>query len=525
MEDDDNVKMKNEKKIRKAAARKVFNVIKGKCNMENLKHSSKDKVIAERSKDIHDEETVNKATKLSELNDLKKLYFSKEDYVTEKNMNDSGLYGSKLEVAQGLLLVRIDEFKKNIVNLDLEQDILNENNSKISNDKKDLNSEQFKNALVSFRKNVQDDDKELKLDESKMKVKTKIREYLEKNDDEEDSCNMIDTSNKESKNYNNIIFNNDNNIRNNLEKSIRLNLSNSEYRYSQVLDQYLRLSKNSNNIIAENNLPDLLGKIGEPANSESQFSFFINNIKNKNSEQIILDIIPILSSLVKENKELKEIINNLVLLEKDRRENEFLVAKNGGKGNEIKNKEVLVSQKMADLKNQGKYIEQSEWNKKPLIDKITERFHFSDFRQNPYIGSWRKLNQQEKIKFIKLKLQWREKRINELLEYDLEKNKDNIKKANNFSYYEWRDPNGYLLPTYDINDLSFYNNQLKEENEKIQNALKLASNKNLIRGFIIDDGELKLTKGKAWFNMSSVNLLGKKTKSSNNNKKRNNRKN
>ena len=111
-----------------------------------------------------------------------------------------------------------------------------------------------------------------------------------------------------------------------------------------------------------------------------------------------------------------------------------------------------------------------------------------------------------------MKLNWRMERSNELLKLDLEKDLGNIRMLNNFSYYEWRDPDGNLIPTYDIDDLSFYNKEDAENKKLIKDYLEKASNKNKVKSFIIQEGNLKLTKGKAWFNMPNLSLLGKKTR-------------
>ena len=503
--DETNLKKKKGNK-RKIAARKIFNVVKQKVGrLSNRIEKQRRQEIRNKVKNpIEDENDVNKAKNMKELQPFKLIYYTEEDYEYEEELARDKNFGTKLEIAKGILLARIGEFKHDVKNLQLDDFVLDLQHADKHNygiDDNDVNE-----ALKDLRNDIVEQDLNNKIVDKNVLA---IGQFLKKKEDEAiEEDNIITTTlNKDVELF-----------RNNLEKDKKL--------FDDLINSNLELTLVNKKPIETKgtNFDNILEQLSQPSDSEAQFCEFMNIIKNSNDRDvnmIVFHIVPVVASLVKENKHLKESIKQLIELEKVRKENEIIAAKKGDKVNNFKNKEILKKERIENLKKENKFYEDKDWKKKPLIDKITERFNFIDFRQNPYINVWNKFSTDEKIRFIKLKLEWRNKRMNEFLKMDIDKNKDNIKKLNNFSYYEWRDPSGYLLPTYDIDDLSFYNKNNIENKDKIRTALNKASNNNLVSGFVIDEGNVVLSRGKAWFQMNK-SLLGRKTKPSGN---RNDRKN
>lgn len=544
---------KKSKIHKKAIARKIFTVTKAKVGHTNLKYSNKKSVIEERMKKTNDEEIVNKAKKISDLNELKRLYYNEEDYQTEVNMVEAKVYGPKLEIIKGLLLIRIKEFKNDIQNLSYEKDVLelNENN----NDEGDFNSEDFKAALNIFRNNIQNSESYNYEDDENV---NKVEKFLTINThktsttlDYNQVINKIDESLRMGTNTNNIIES-ASNINNNLESSniittnniinenkpgsgktsiysgresvirglaheaFKNNLEKSRQFLNEADSKINELNKEyqDDEIINGKNFAEVYKLLGEKTTqSQDQFGRFMEMFKveeNRNMEKILLELIPVVACLVKENIKMKEILKDFMNYLRIKQNNDVLEAKKGNK-NEFNN-EIIKSSNIDKLKQEGKFIDEEEWRKKSLCEKIITRFHFNDFIQNPYYHAWVKFNKEEKVRFAKLKLEWRRNRINEILNFDF-KNKNLYKIANNFDYYEWRDPDGNLLPIQGATaELSFYDKELLAEKDKLKQILNQGSSRGYIRGIIKQNGEIKLTRGKAWFHMAgrTGSLLGKK---------------
>lgn len=504
-EEEKNNTKKTKTITKKARAVKVFKIIKSKTHLDPNQAKSKSfkrsNEIRKRIKDVNDAEIVMKASKYSELSSFRKIYYTDEDYDNEQAMINSGQFGSKLEIAQGLLLIRIKEFKENLANFSFDEELKELNKENFKNDKDQLNEQEFNDALGLFREDL---DEEQKIDENLIVQTNKVKKYLEDHENVKKDKNKNDSNNKVDKDQN--IF--------------RMNLDKEEQLTNSIGENIVKLRHNNEPVVNGKNFEEVYSKIQlnydyKLPDSGFQFKNFMENIKSNNDrtpDKVLMEIIPVIAALVKENMYLKDVVNNFFVLEKTKKANEVIAAKKDKGSEKFKNKEIITNDKMQQLKNQRKYIEPSEWRKKPLYEKIVERFHFNDFRQNPYLTVWNKFSSEEKCSFIKMKLNWRMERSNELLKLDLEKDLGNIRMLNNFSYYEWRDPDGNLIPTYDIDDLSFYNKEDAENKKLIKDYLEKASNKNKVKSFIIQEGNLKLTKGKAWFNMPNLSLLGKKTR-------------
>lgn len=542
--EDDKKKKTKPVRERKIAARKIFVVTrkKAKEGANKLKFSNKKAVIKDNMKRINDEVLIDNASKVSELNEFRRIYYNEEDYITEQNMVDKKKYGTKLEIIKGLLLARVREFKRDVQNLSYEDEVIKLNEEEGNKD--ELNSEEFKEALNIFRENIQNEEKPFDFDGNVNVLKVEKFLTIERNSSKDERLsesynNIINnlSSNFPSTTSNNVSNNNINNI-NNLEKTMSFNGNETNIRnfaktmYKENLEKSEMALNNASNIIREleenkgaiigNNFDEIYNNLNNTTMAENQFAKFMETFKNQNnrtSEKILLELIPVVACLVKENMRLKNALKEVVNYESIKKKNEILEAKKSDKGNTF-NKEVIKNERENDLRNKGVWVEDEIWKKKNLIDKITERFSFNDFRQNPYVHSWNRLTADEKIKFIRMKLEWRKNRIKDLLKFEY-KNSYDYRVANNFSYYEWRDPDGILVPIYDCADkLGFYNSELINEKDQLRTILNKGSNKNLVRGFIKDNGETKILKGKAWFHMPKTGFLGRKTKFSNQGKKK-----
>ena len=257
---------------------------------------------------------------------------------------------------------------------------------------------------------------------------------------------------------------------------------------------------------------------------QSQLQAFINALKGNNIDQNTLynQIIAVFFALYGEIMRLRAALTSLGDFTKLDREHKFTF-ENNNKGNEMQKEIISKEKKLEELKNKGKFIEENKWKKMSTFEKLKERFNMNEFKQNPFFSVWNGFKLEEKKEWIKLRAAWRIKKAEELLK--LEENPKKLQRVNNFFFYEWRDKNGFALPTYELDDLKEYNNMMNNDKsiQELRNYLNNGSMNHKIKGFIICDGNLIPNKGQAfWHNSLYINRgLYNKNKNTFVNKKRN----
>ena len=144
------------------------------------------------------------------------------------------------------------------------------------------------------------------------------------------------------------------------------------------------------------------------------------------------------------------------------------------------------------------FIEDKEWKKLSLYDKIRKRFAFKEYKQNIYDNKWRLLSKEDKNKFIIDKAKWRIQKAKEL-RFSKEDIKLHI--INNFFYYENRDANGMIIDMTGLDLVNYNKLILNDANIKwLKEFLVNADKENKIPGFIIINKKIIMNNGKAWFN-------------------------
>lgn len=490
-------------KTRKAQANKIFRVIKAKSQLVKGKaQKKKDGLIKSLSDIDKDYEAVKNAKKSANLNIYKKIYFTEEDYIHVDELLRGG-FGKKVEIEAGLLMARIREFRENLNN-DMVKDIAKIN--EVNGNKEDIGelNEKEIEEVVNLAKSEIEKKQQFNLTEEESAFMDKMLEKFDENgnfiSDKEKNKNMEDAMDEneiDEENNNKIIidtrdpFKTNNDILANTMTSIEKSLSEINSRNNTI-----KLSGDLNSVW--NNAVNCEVDIKKQwENFKSVFSDR-NNLNQNIVLSACLASIPI---LFKTCMSLLDTCNKMGEYIKTDRENKIEIAKKGDKGINLNNKNLLKEKKKDDLKKDNKYIDDNEWKKLPLIDKICKRFIFNDFRQNIYTDTWNKLNKDDKIKFLKIKANWRAKRAAELDKMDV-KQPGVIKMINNFLYYHWRDANGYTIGTPDIRNMEFYWDVDKTKNvDNLENKLKKANDDNKVKSFIVMDGQLLLTRGKAYYNI------------------------
>ena len=138
----------------------------------------------------------------------------------------------------------------------------------------------------------------------------------------------------------------------------------------------------------------------------------------------------------------KAIVNVLDLIDAQHKMN-LEVAKHGPKGWNEMNK--MYKQEI--FKKSEKYVEKEEWDKLTAFEKIAKSFEFRDYNQFPRVYLWKQLNSDERKKVLAKRMEWRSKRMIELLNAFNNKEDKAVKKIDTFIYY---DQNRFDCKGYDI---------------------------------------------------------------------------
>jgi len=230
-----------------------------------------------------------------------------------------------------------------------------------------------------------------------------------------------------------------------------------------------------------------------------------NGTKRDNKGFDIMQMTAIVMSLFYFCRDMHEIITKLFELFKVIDTEEKMKAKLGLKGNKWNNRGILSMDTKIQLFSQGKFVADEEWNKKSLGEKISLRFKFSDYNQNPNFKIWNKLSDDEKILFLQQKIQWRMQRI-EAFTHNIEENSPQLGfYLNNFFYYNNRDRKGNLIiipdhinnkvfDTFDSTAITEYTNQENDLSKDFK-----------IGGFIYHRGKKILSKGLSFNNFIDNN--------------------
>lgn len=123
----------------------------------------------------------------------------------------------------------------------------------------------------------------------------------------------------------------------------------------------------------------------------------------------------------------------------------------GDKASKYNNEALHKIKNLSGYNNKGNYIEQDEWRKMSDFDRNMLRFNFSDRNQLPPTFVFNKFKREEKVLFLQKRLEFRSRRIQELLELSKNDNEDKTRTAgiiNAFVYYTNRDINGFMV-TFD----------------------------------------------------------------------------
>ena len=447
---------------------------------------------------------------------------------------------------------------KNIIN------VIKETKNSIKEDSKDLNDNEIKEAITMFKDEIgkgtnfkldvkesvknkvnnfileNEQKNELKLDESYDENIIYTNEELEnklkkKKEDKKNVNPFQDLIDQSKNNNNNVIYNFENNGE---EENNNININNVN-KFKKIIRNNLNMKEqiqygireNMKELAIGNNNPILQDDVGNNVRLNDNFipSFFqqynafadylYQNQRNLDINRTVIHLVNLMITICKEKRLYGYIFNNVYQLLEIDDKNKINIAIKGRNGLDLEQQEIVKKDRIKKLKEKGDFIEPNTWNKMSLIEKINKRFVFKDFRQNPYINIWTRFNIDEKTEFIKQKLNWRIKRMKELLELD-NNNNYNLRMINNFFFYEWKDPNGYMINTYDIKDMNFYT--LKEEEnsllDKLREILNKANNNRKVGGFIISNGDIIFNKGYSFDNnpQLSKTYIGKKRINSNN---------
>ena len=500
----------------KKVAKRIFKTI-GKIKKDNKKTKGnlKEGIIKAGLNKLNEQiKTIKNINKYEDLKKYQDMYFQEKDYAYVMDLVNAG-WGESVKIAKDVLYVRIRDMKKEI----------KKNKEKlvkmiIANNKKEeelrdieLTKEEVEEALNIFESEIAENDIKTSAKEEDVNLENKVENFIREKEmvdfnyyssESQTIVNEEISFSKES------VASNSKYGKKNLE-NISKNVNEINNRVYDVLSS-LQIGNNNKAILSleelnDKNIPSL----------ETQAKEFLNLVKEKSKDikegkELMCGMISTILILLKKVIDNKENIKKIGEVLKIDQENKINIAISGGKGKDIEEKEYMKNKRMNDLKLKNEYIDEKEWSKLSLYQKIVKRFKFKDFSQNPYIGIWEKFKMEDKVNFIRAKAKWREGRMKEIM--NMEEGPKKIQFANNFSYYEWRDPNGYSITTFDIDNMEEYNKKFRNNDlvDKLRIYLNTNSNNRKVKGFIMKDGNSILNKGYAWFNnpFNNSRYLGRK---------------
>ena len=135
-----------------------------------------------------------------------------------------------------------------------------------------------------------------------------------------------------------------------------------------------------------------------------------------------------ISNTLNNHQETIEKISSIIV---KKEEVSAVVAKHGGRGIEAMNKRY----KEYDYMKKQSYVERDEWIKLSAFEKINKSFHFMDYNQFPKVALWKNLSLDEKEKVLEKHIEWRNKRMSELIKAYNEKQSKSIKNIDTFMWY------------------------------------------------------------------------------------------
>lgn len=495
---------------RKKVAKRIFKTI-GKIKKDNKdsfgEFKMKEAIVKAGLSKLNDQiKIIKNIKKYEDLKKFQEIYYLEADYIYEKDLV-AAKWGDNLAIAKDVLYVRINDMKKEIKkNKGIIAEMIMQNNKKEESLKDiELTKEEVDEALKIFEDSSEND---IKTDD--IGPKNRVEKFIREK--EKVDASIYESESETVVNEEMIVDNKENNIKYN-KKNLE-NISKNVNEINSKVEDVLKSLKSDKGSKAVLKIEEL--KTTNVPTIEAQANEFLKLANEKikdiqdNKELIngLVSTVVILCKKVIDNRDNIKKLSEAFEIDK---ENKINIAISGEKGKNIEEKEYIKNKRMNELKKKNEYIEEKEWNKLTLYQKIVKRFKFKDFSQNPYIGIWEKFNNEDKIKFIEEKAKWREKRIKEIL--DMKEGPTKTQFANNFSYYEWRDPNGFSITTHDIDNMENYNKKFRENNlvDKLRLYLNTNSNNRKVKGFIIKDGNRILNKGYAWFNNPFNNrFLGRK---------------
>ena len=566
--------------LRLGRKRRIWEVINSLDVSKNADKKSLKKIINDL---LTTEETIKNIQNAKEIKSAARKYFNDDDdALVDVFMNEPG--ASEVSVKQALLINRIQELKKGLLDPNLLNEIGEENKlgEKVTKELYVVAQEAMENKMDDqgfgdiFGKDneiINDIDKYLEktyievhsydgegksfvaersfyegIDNggddkyiSKFRNEEEVNKFQPKNKDAQFSYRIVGEDYKRKKNDDENMIYTDTNLDNKnsinvKEEKVENNTFNVDKKFSlkdRIYSSIQNVDSAMNNIVTRlnvmknvnkavdinnNNFINECGNINADKlpNVKEQLSEFIKYVSGNNIDQNIMykHFIGIFFSLYGEIERMKSSICTLGDYIKIDRQHKINFEIHG-KSNELE--KVIVSKeiKLKELKDKGEFIEEKKWKNMSAYEKIKLRFGLNEFRQNPFFSAWSNFKPEEKKDWINFRANWRIKKAEELLKAE-EGNKKN-QRINNFFFYEWRDKNGFSLPTHDIDDLKEYNdkmNSCKAINE-LKEKLNSLSMNHRVQGFIICDGNLIPNKGQAYYhnplyvNRGFINKLNK----------------
>ena len=414
------------------------------------------------------------------LNEVAK-YVQDVEAVFEQMQKDSKELKAVQEFVEDNEKKQYDKYKAQINKMDVDD----ENPNKI-NDNNDIPD--FLKANMNDGEEEKNLGKEVKALYSKAQVNKKLRErkVFNKNQDKINVQKFVQNRfNLTNQMTNRLVYVNSNANANEANNMVKLLNSKKKLLDNEVW-KYL-----ADNL---NNFKDVISPIKEVVNYE------LSQCKGKvlqNTDISYINLINVVAALVNKFDDVIKAINLHWQYTLNEQQREDFNIKLGEKAFRYNNEAINKLKNLSGYKSSEKFIEDSEWKNKSLIEKLKLRFKFSDRNQLPSIFTLKKLKDEEVISFLTKRLNFRHNRMKELIkEYQENKNQpDTVAwKINNFVYYTNRDPRGRLFEfSTEIRDKIFVNlgqhkKEYLENYDKLLAILAEASDNNAVIGGVVCRG-------------------------------------
>lgn len=245
----------------------------------------------------------------------------------------------------------------------------------------------------------------------------------------------------------------------------------------------------------------------ENINLEKEIKDWLNQQFEAGKEEIRL--VKIIVALWTKTEELKQIIKSMEERKVVEDKIELKVANNKNLKGKRDKYQIQINNAVNRSRKEG-FIPEDQWKRLTPAQRVLEKFRFRDFKQNPPRAG--EFDTKDQDKFLIARKEWRKRRVDELIKEIKEGNKNALKHADNFIFYEERTVNGFYVArkfNKEIWEKHQDDKEVKQKLEWIKNEVFDAAKKGKVFNVVFEKGVKYFVRGES---ASFYKLIGKKRK-------------